>query len=55
MALKSIKKLSSSYDKDSNFAQSLNKTLKDIDRSSKELKRVLNKLNKKPNSLIWGE
>ncbi len=54
-ALKSFKKLTSSYDKDSNFADSLNQTLKDIDKSSKELKKVLNKINKKPNSLIWGE
>lgn len=54
-ALKSIKKLSSSYDKDSNFADSLSQTLKDIDKSSKELKKVLNKINRKPNSLIWGE
>ncbi len=54
-SLKSIKKLSSSYDKDSNFANSLNKTLKDIDKSSLELKKVLNKINKKPNALILGD
>ena len=53
--LLSIKKLSSSYDKDSNFADQLSQTLKDVDKSSKELKKVLEKVNKKPNSLIFGD
>jgi len=52
--LLSIKKLSSSYDKDSKFADQVGQTLKDIDKSSKELKKVLEKVNKKPNSLIFG-
>jgi len=52
--LLSIKKLSSSYDKDSKFADQVGQTLKDIDKSSKELKKVLDKINKKPNSLIFG-
>ncbi len=48
-------KLSKSYQGDSKFSDELGQTLKDIDKASKELHKVLTKVKRKPNSLIFGE
>jgi len=54
-SLSSFSKLTKSYKEGSKFSDELSQTLKDIDKASKELHKVLIKVKKKPNSLIVGE
>ncbi len=53
--LQSYKELAKSYSKGSLFDARLTKTLQDIDEASKGLKKLLIKLDRKPNALIFGE
>ncbi len=53
--LKSYETLAKSYSNNSLFKKQLTKTLEDIDRASKALRKVLLKLDKKPNALIFGD
>jgi paraquat-inducible protein B len=54
-AVDEVAKLSKSYQEDSKFSAQLSQTLKDIDKASKDLQKVLIKVKRKPNSLIFGE
>ncbi len=53
--LDSTKKLLKGYRSNSLFGDKVSQMLKEINRSSQETKRLLKKLNKKPNSLIFGD
>ncbi len=53
--LKTTKKVLRGYKSDSLFGKRVTEMLKEINRNSEESKRLLKKLNKKPNSLIFGE
>jgi len=48
-------KLAKGYAKESLFGAQLSQTLKDIDEASRSLQKLLIKLDKKPNALIFGE
>ncbi len=52
---RSIETLTKSYDHNSSFNAQLSQTLHDIDKASKVLHKVLLKIDKKPNALIFGE
>ena len=54
-ALKELRFVVSGYDANSTFKAQLSQTLQDIDRSAKSLHKVLLKLDKKPNALIFGD
>jgi paraquat-inducible protein B len=54
-AIEEVEKLSKNYSQNSKFSAQLSQTLKDIDRASKELHRVLIKVKRKPNSFIFGD
>jgi len=53
--LKATKSLLKGYRSNSLFGDKVSQMLKEINRSSQETKRLLKKLNKKPNSLIFGD
>ena len=53
--LQEYKDLARGYAKDSLFGAQLSETLKDIDEASRSLQKLLIKLDKKPNALIFGE
>ena len=50
-----LEKLAKSYDKNSLFYTKVSKTLKDVDKALINFNRVLNKIDKKPNSIIVGD
>ncbi len=54
-ALQELRLVASGYDANSTFKAQLSQTLQDIDRSAKSLHKVLLKLDKKPNALIFGD
>ncbi len=54
-ALKEFTLLAKGYDANSTFKAQLTQTLYDIDKSAKSLHKVLLKLDKKPNALIFGD
>ena len=53
--LSTTKKLLKGYKSNSLFGDKVSQMLKEINRSSQETKRLLKKLNRKPNSLIFGD
>jgi paraquat-inducible protein B len=53
--LSTTKKLLKGYKSNSLFGDKVGQMLKEINRSSQETKRLLKKLNRKPNSLIFGD
>ncbi|BCD67527.1 intermembrane transport protein PqiB [Nitratiruptor sp. YY09-18] len=53
--LKEYKKLAQSYAKDSMFQAKLEQTLKDIDTASQSLNKLLIKIYKKPNAVVFGD
>ncbi len=53
--LASYEILAKTYSKNSLFKEQLTQTLKDVDKASKALRKVLLKLDKKPNALIFGD
>jgi len=53
--LDTTKKLLRGYKSNSLFGDKVSQMLKEINRSSQETKRLLKKLNRKPNSLIFGD
>ncbi len=53
--LMSTKKVLRGYRSNSLFGKRVTQMLKEINKSSEETKRLLRKLNKKPNSLLFGE
>ncbi len=53
--LKATKSLMNGYSRSSLFGKKLEAMLKEIGKSSEETKRLIEKLNKKPNSLIFGD
>jgi paraquat-inducible protein B len=53
--LETTKKVLRGYRSNSLFGKRVTQMLKEINKSSEETKRLLRKLNKKPNSLLFGE
>ncbi len=53
--MKSFKQLADGYGDKSLFSEQLKATLKDIDQASKALNKVLIKIYKKPNTIIFGD
>ena len=53
--LKSFKKLSKGYSSDSLFGEQIKAMLKDIDKTTKDLKSFVKKIKKKPTMLIFGD
>ena len=53
--LKSTTKLMNGYNSNSLFGRKVTDMLKEIHESTEETKYLLHKVNKKPNSLIFGE
>ena len=53
--LETTKRLLKGYKSNSLFGDKVGQMLKEINRSSQETKRLLKKLNRKPNSLIFGD
>jgi len=53
--LKSTKRVLRGYRSNSLFGKRVTEMLKELNRNSEESKRLLRKLNKKPNSLLFGE
>jgi len=53
--LKTTKRVMRGYGSGSFFGKKLNAMLKEIGQTSEETKRLIEKLNKKPNALIFGE
>ena len=54
-SLADFSKLMRDYQSNSSFGVKVEDTLKDIDRASQKLEQVLDKIGKKPNSIIFGE
>ena len=53
--LKTTKRVLRGYRSNSLFGKRVTEMLKEINQSSEETKRLLRKLNKKPNSAIFGD
>lgn len=53
--LNSTKKMVEGYDSNSLFGDKLDATLKELHNTTKQTNRLLHKLNKKPNALIFGD
>ncbi len=53
--LKATKSLMNGYSRNSLFGKKLETMLKEVGKTSEETKRLIEKLNKKPNSLIFGD
>ena len=53
--MESYKKAADTYGDKSLFSEQLKATLKDIDQASKALNKVLIKIYKKPNTIIFGD
>jgi len=53
--LRSTTKLMNGYNSNSLFGRKMTDMLKEIHESTEETKYLLHKINKKPNSLIFGE
>jgi paraquat-inducible protein B len=53
--LKTTKRVLNGYRSNSLFGKRVTEMLKEINKSSEETKRLLRKMNKKPNSLIFGD
>jgi len=53
--LKTTKRVLNGYRSNSLFGKRVTEMLKEINKSSQETKRLLRKMNKKPNSLIFGD
>lgn len=53
--LKTTKRVLNGYRSNSLFGKRVTEMLKEINKSSEETKRLLRKINKKPNSLIFGD
>ena len=54
-ALKSTQKTLKGYDANSLMGRKISQTLKEITKASKDLDEFLKMLNRKPNSLIFGD
>ncbi len=54
-ALESFKELSKGYNSKSMFGERINIMLKDLNKATKDLQNLINKVKKKPNILIFGE
>ena len=54
-AIRSYKELAQSYGKDSLFKDRLDALLKDLDSATKDAQKLLKKLDKKPNAIIFGD
>jgi len=53
--LAAYEELAKHYAKHSMFSKKLSKTLEDIDKASKDLDKLLIKLYKKPNAVVFGD
>ncbi len=53
--LRSYKELAQSYGSNSLFKDRLDALLKDLDRATKDARKLLKKLDKKPNAIIFGD
>jgi len=54
-ALKTYNELAKGYKQDSIFGAQVSQTLKDVDEAAQSLQKLLLKLDKKPNALIFGD